>query len=88
MSLNEYMRAVLANWIDQLIKLTLLCGYCKKYATRIKYTNKRRLCSWIYQGSIMRMFISFYRSTYAQNLPPDLQTEVAQIIFRGSRENY
>ena len=38
------------------------------------------------QGSIMGMFISFYRSTYAQNLPLDLQTEVAQIIFRRSRE--
>ena len=38
------------------------------------------------QGSIMGAFVSFYRSTFAQDLPPNLQTEVAQIIFRRTKE--
>ncbi len=40
----------------------------------------------IVQGSIMGAFVSFYRSSFAQNLPPNLQTEVGQIIFRRTRE--
>ena len=34
----------------------------------------------------MGAFVSFYRSTFAQDLPPNLQTEVAQIIFRRTKE--
>lgn len=88
MSLNPYMRGELENLVDQGIIITPTFANIARNNLRPEF-NIQTLEDYVLglvQGSIMGAFVSFYRSTFAPDLPPNLQTEVAQIIFRRTKE--
>jgi hypothetical protein len=88
MSLTEYMRGVLENLIDQSINMTPIFVNMARNNNTSEFgiTTLDDYVLGIVQGSIMGLFVSFYRSSLAQDLPPNLQTEVGQIIFRRTKE--
>jgi len=88
MSLNPYMRGVLENLIDQAINMTSIFVIMARNNNTPEFGIKTLddYVLGIVQGSIMGTFVSFYRSSLAQDLPPNLQTEVGQIIFRRTKE--
>ena len=85
MSLTEYMRGVLENLIDQAINMTPIFVNMTRNNNPPEFgiTTLDYYVLGIVQGSIMGTFVSFYRSSLAQDLPPNLQIEVGQIIFRN-----
>ena len=88
MSLTANMRGVLENLIDQAIVMTpTFMNIARNNRTpELGIQTIDDYVLGIVQGSIMGAFVSFYRSTFAQDLPSNLQSEVAQIIFRRTRE--
>ena len=88
MSLTEYMRGVLENLIDQAINMTPIFVNIARNNNPPEFgiTTLDDYVLGIVQGSIMGTFVSFYRSSLAQDLPPNLQIEVGQIIFRRPKD--
>jgi hypothetical protein len=88
MALNEYMRGVLENLIDQAIKLVPTWVNMARNNNTPEF-NIQRLDDYILgfsQGSIMRICVSLYRTSLAQDLPPTIMAEVSKTTFRRTRE--
>lgn len=88
MSLNYYMRGLLEDLIDQSIIMTPI------FVKMVRNKNPpefgiQKLEDYVLgfvQGSIVGLFVSSYRSSFAQDPPSSLLAEVSGIIFKRTKE--
>ena len=82
------MRGVLEGLIDQAIEMVPTWVNMARNNNTPEF-NIQRLDDYILgfsQGSIMGIFVSLYRTSLAQDPSPEISIEIAQIIFRRTRE--
>lgn len=87
MSLNEYLRGTLEQYIDEgRQSVPSMIQVYRAHATRELVKTMEDYIFEFIQGWILAQFVSTYRSLYFQLPSPDIQKAVGTIIFRRSRE--
>lgn len=88
MSLNEILRGVLERSIDESIaNIPTLVTSCRQgNFTQVGIKTIEDYVFGLVQGMVIGQFGATYKMIYFQNPTPDINQEVAHIIFRRSRE--
>jgi hypothetical protein len=88
MALNDHMRGILENLIDQALSITpIYLNMVRQNAPpEFGIQNKQDYTLGIVQGLIMGQFLGLYRGSFAQDPTPNIMAEAGGIIHKRTRE--
>ncbi|HEX2407819.1 MAG TPA: hypothetical protein VHJ38_11515 [Nitrososphaeraceae archaeon] len=88
MELNDHMRGILENLIDQTIGVTPmhLNMVRKNIPPEFGIQNNEDYILGVAQGVIIGLFLGLYRGFFAQDPPPNVMAEAGRIIYKRTRE--